>query len=51
MDLNRLWTAIAAADYTTLSRLSHQMKGSGSSFGFDEVSEIGSALEHAANEP
>ena len=31
--------------------LAHQLKGSGGSFGFDEISEIGEALGHAAREP
>jgi DNA-binding response OmpR family regulator len=48
VDLDTLWAAIEAADYTTISTLGHQLKGSGSSYGFDEVSTIGSALEHAA---
>jgi PAS domain S-box-containing protein len=48
-DLDGLRTAIAATDYTSLSRFGHQLKGSGSSYGFDGFSEIGKALEGAAN--
>ena len=47
-DLDQLWEALEVADYPTISRLGHQLKGSGSSYGFDELSEIGGALEHAA---
>jgi PAS domain S-box-containing protein len=48
VDLSTLWAAIDAADYSTMSMLGHQLKGSGSSYGFDEFSTIGSALEQAA---
>jgi HPt (histidine-containing phosphotransfer) domain-containing protein len=34
-----------------ISFLAHQLKGSGGSFGFDEISDIGEALGHAAREP
>jgi PAS domain S-box-containing protein len=47
MDLDRLWTAIDAGDYGTISRLGHQLKASGTSYGFDAFSEIGSAIERA----
>jgi HPt (histidine-containing phosphotransfer) domain-containing protein len=40
--------AIEESDYPAISRLGHQLKGSGTSYGFDEFSEIGSALERAA---
>jgi HPt (histidine-containing phosphotransfer) domain-containing protein len=48
LDLERLRMAIEESDYPAISRLGHQLKGSGTSYGFDEFSEIGSALEHAA---
>lgn len=35
-------------DYEAIRRIGHQLKGSGSSFGIDELSEIGSRLESAA---
>lgn len=47
VDLDRLSTAIEAADYGTISRLGHQLKGSGTSYGFEAFSEIGSAIERA----
>jgi HPt (histidine-containing phosphotransfer) domain-containing protein len=40
--------AIEESDYPAMSTLGHQLKGSGTSYGFDEFSEIGSALERAA---
>jgi hypothetical protein len=46
-DLLRLWSAIKAADYATISTVGHQLKASGTSFGFIEFSEIGSAIERA----
>ena len=49
VDLERLRTAVQAADYPAISRLGHQLKASGSSYGFDAFSEAGSALERAAN--
>jgi CheY-like chemotaxis protein len=48
VDLDRLRTAISAADYSTISTLGHQLKGSGAPYGFDEFSRIGSAIERAA---
>jgi len=48
VDLERLRMAIEGSDYPAISRLGHQLKGSGTSHGFDEFSKIGSALEHAA---
>ena len=48
VDLERLRMAIEESDYPSISRLGHQLKGSGTSYGFDEFSKIGSALEHAA---
>jgi HPt (histidine-containing phosphotransfer) domain-containing protein len=35
----------------SIAFLAHQLKGSGGSFGFDEISEIGEALGQAALEP
>jgi PAS domain S-box-containing protein len=48
VELERLWTAIETADYATISTLGHQLRASGASYGFEEFSEIGGALEHAA---
>jgi DNA-binding response OmpR family regulator len=48
LDLDRLRTAIGAADFATISTLGHQLKGSGTTYGFEEFSEIGRAIERAA---
>ena len=48
LDLEKLRMAIEESDYPAISTLGHQLKGSGTSYGFDEFSEIGSALERAA---
>jgi HPt (histidine-containing phosphotransfer) domain-containing protein len=37
-----------ARDYTTLCQLGHQMKGTGGGYGFNVLTEFGSAIEHAA---
>ena len=39
---------LAEKRWDTIQLLGHQMKGTGGSFGFDEISEIGEALENAA---
>ncbi|MDD2773741.1 MAG: hypothetical protein PHP45_08615 [Elusimicrobiales bacterium] len=40
-----------AADFGSARRLGHCMKGSGSGYGFDGISEIGLAMEIAARTP
>ena len=47
-DLARLHAALAASDYDRARRLGHQMKGTGSPYGFPDVTLIGSAIEQAA---
>ncbi len=47
-DLARLRAALAASDYDRARRLGHQMKGTGSPYGFPDVTLIGSAIEQAA---
>ena len=47
-DLARLDAALAANDYDSARRLGHQMKGTGSPYGFPGVTLIGSAIEQAA---
>ncbi len=47
-DLVRLHAALAASDYDRARRLGHQMKGTGSPYGFADVTLIGSAIEQAA---
>jgi len=43
-------TALEKADFETIRDAGHRMKGSGESFGFDAVSEMGKSLEQAAKE-
>jgi len=47
-DLVRLHAALSANDYGRARRLGHQMKGTGSPYGFADVTLIGSAIEQAA---
>jgi len=42
--------ALEKNDFETIRDAGHRMKGSGESFGFDAVSEMGKSLEQAANE-
>ncbi len=39
---------LAASDFERLRILSHNLKGSGSAYGFPELTEIGAALERSA---
>ena len=39
--------AVNARNYTVVTRLGHQLKGSGSSYGLPEVSELGARIEQA----
>jgi signal transduction histidine kinase/DNA-binding response OmpR family regulator len=47
-DVAILRTALAAGDYDTVGRIGHTMKGTGASYGFDEITSLGAALERAA---
>jgi len=47
-DIQAIRNALDEGDYEIISRLSHSMKGSGISYGFDRISEIGQAMECAA---
>jgi HPt (histidine-containing phosphotransfer) domain-containing protein len=42
---------LAAGGLERIQAIGHRMKGSGGSFGFDEISAIGEALEFAAQIP
>ncbi|MDA8414550.1 MAG: Hpt domain-containing protein [Desulfobacteraceae bacterium] len=42
---------LASGDMAGIQTLAHRMKGSGGSFGFDEISAIGEVLEWAAEIP
>lgn len=47
-DLARIAEALRTGDFPALRRLGHNMKGSGSAYGFDAISEQGARLERAA---
>ena len=48
-DVQALRVALVQADYPTVARLGHSMKGS-SSVGFDYLADLGLQLEDAANQ-
>jgi HPt (histidine-containing phosphotransfer) domain-containing protein len=47
-DLHTLRHALHNADFSTIQMLGHRMKGDGGGYGFDRISELGTAMEHAA---
>lgn len=47
-DLQTLRNALTMRDFRTLQTLGHRMKGDGGGFGFDNISDIGAAMENAA---
>ncbi|MBN2123512.1 MAG: response regulator, partial [Deltaproteobacteria bacterium] len=47
-DIETMEKALDQGDYETVQRLGHSMKGSGASFGFDAMTEIGRSIEQAA---
>lgn len=47
-DIDKLSRAVAAADFETLRITGHNLYGSGSAYGFDEISTIGAGIERAA---
>jgi HPt (histidine-containing phosphotransfer) domain-containing protein len=47
-DATRIFDAVASRDYAEISGIAHRLKGEGSSYGFDSMTEIGRSLEHAA---
>ena len=49
-DLISMCEALKRADFQRIGLLGHSMKGSGGGYGFDAITEIGEALERAANE-
>ncbi len=46
-DAHRIIEALRDGELDTVARLAHRLKGEGGSYGFDEISEIGAALEFA----
>jgi PAS domain S-box-containing protein len=47
-DVTTMMDALARADFETVERLGHAMKGAGISFGFQVITDIGGAIERAA---
>jgi signal transduction histidine kinase/CheY-like chemotaxis protein len=47
-DVTKLRAALDRGDYDTIRLLSHQMSGTGGGYGFEPITEIGSALEESA---
>lgn len=47
-ELDLLAAALAGADWETLRRLAHDLKGTGGGYGFAAISELGLRLERAA---
>lgn len=48
-DVTAMRTLLTAGDFGRIQALGHRMKGSGRSYGFDEISRIGADLELAAH--
>lgn len=47
-DIEKIYEALASGDYETARVLGHSMKGSGGGYGFDAITDMGSAIEIAA---
>ncbi|MCK4806913.1 MAG: response regulator, partial [Candidatus Aegiribacteria sp.] len=48
-DIKKLNTLLTKRQYRDIERCGHSMKGSGSSYGFDEISKIGAFIEKAGH--
>ncbi len=49
-DLKMCLLALETKDFMLLERVGHQLKGNGMTFGFSDLSEIGTKLEKAARQ-
>lgn len=47
-DARRIVEALDRSEMATVARIAHRLKGEGGSYGFDEITEIGTVLEAAA---
>jgi len=47
-DIEEIEGCLSSADFASIQRLAHRMKGSGGGYGFDGITEIGAAMEQAA---
>jgi len=48
-DIAAMLDSVQRGDFETVRVLGHSMKGAGGGYGFDAITEIGAALEQAAN--
>ncbi len=49
-DIKQINESLENGDFETIERLGHSMKGSGSIYGFDGVTELGKTIEMSAKE-
>lgn len=49
-DVKSITNALKNSDYTIIETLGHGMRGSGGSYGFETITDIGKALEQAAKD-
>lgn len=49
-DIDKLTRALADADFETIRITGHNLYGSGSAYGLDDISWLGASIEKAANE-
>lgn len=47
-DIKAIQSAIAKSDFDTIRMIGHNLKGIGSSYGFDDITVLGKALETAS---
>jgi HPt (histidine-containing phosphotransfer) domain-containing protein len=47
MDIDKISNAVDQGDFDTARMLGHAMKGNGKSYGFEEISRIGLAIENS----
>jgi HPt (histidine-containing phosphotransfer) domain-containing protein len=50
VDIDRISTAVDQGDFDTARILGHAMKGNGKSYGFEEISRIGLAIESSGTQ-
>jgi len=49
-DIDKLQSALAESDFETIRLTGHNLYGSGSAYGLDDISYIGAGIEKAADE-
>ncbi|MGR3320205.1 MAG: Hpt domain-containing protein [Candidatus Anammoxibacter sp.] len=47
-DIKSIQSALETKDFETIRILGHSMKGSGGGYGFDDITDIGKAIEQAS---